>query len=310
MLLTMERTFGSLRRLRPNAPLIVCVAAAIAVCAAACGGGGDESSSSSPSSSGTSSGGGGGSGPGSSSSTGGPFTLCQEGMVGLQGSLDGASVEAAFPRLRTRVKGSLWQAFFQTQGHVALFGESDLEQPGSSAGAQGLFRMPSEGPHGGEWFCAGSGTQVTVGAPKTFKLASTARLGPCPGTPVTGEVVGCFGGDVGMCPKGTTLTSTLKGAEFDWTSAVTGWGGMPGLYEIYLNNGGILALYIELDTVLGGLLYIAPGSPDEGAAYCFSGGSLQPGGQSGIAFTLSGLSRLGTCADAKAVEGALEGCTD
>jgi hypothetical protein len=231
-------------------------------------------------------------------------------MVGLQGSLDEEAVEASFPRMRTRVKGPLWQAFFQSQGHVALFGESDLEAPGSSAGAMGLFRMPNEGPHAGEWFCAGSGSSVSLDTDKTFTLASISRLGACTGAAVDGEVVGCLGGDISLCPQGSKLTSTLKGAEFDWTAAVTGKGGMPGLYEIYLNNGGILALYIELDTVLGGLLYIAPGGPDAGAAYCFSGGSLQPGGQGAIAFTLSGLSRLGTCAEAAAVSGALEGCTN
>jgi hypothetical protein len=272
------------------------------IAGASCGDGGSSSSSSA--------GGGGGSGPASSSSTGAPFTLCQTSAVGLEGSLEGEPVEASFPILRTRVKGPLWQGFFITQGHVALFGESDLELPGSSSPATGLFRMPEEGPRGGEWFCAGSGSSVTTGEEKTFSLGSIARLGPCSGTPVEGTVDGCFGADLSLCPTGEKLTSTLKGAEFDWESAVTGWGGMAGLYEIYLDNGGILALYIDLDTVLGGLLYIAPGGPDAGAAYCFGGGFLQPGGQGAIKFSLSGLSRLGTCAEATPVEGALDGCAD
>ncbi|HZF47397.1 MAG TPA: hypothetical protein VE093_02045 [Polyangiaceae bacterium] len=286
--------------LRLGAPLVLFFAAMLA--GSACDGGDSTSSSA---------GGGGGSGPAaSSSSTGGPFVLCQSSAVGLEGSLDGEAVQASFPILRTRATGSLWQAFFQEQGHVALFGESDLEMPGSSSPATGLFRMPAGGPHGGEWFCAGSGSSVTTGDEKTFSLSSIARLGPCSGAPVEGTVDGCFGSDVSLCPTGSKLTSTLKGAEFDWETAVTGWGGMPGLYEIYLKNGGILALYIELDTVLGGLLYIAPGGPDAGAAYCFGGGSLQPGAQSAIKFSLTGLSRLGTCAEATPVPGALEGCAD
>ncbi|MCK6591731.1 MAG: hypothetical protein HUU21_22995 [Polyangiaceae bacterium] len=266
---------------------------------------GDEPASSSAGS------GGGGGDSSSSSSSGAPFSLCSTSAVGLLGTLDGEAIKASFPLLRTRVKGSLWQGFWQTEGHVVLFGESDLEMPGSSAAATGLLRMPEEGPHAGEWFCAGNGSSVTTGEDKTFSLAALARLGACSaGTPVEGTIEGCFGPDASLCPFGKKLTSTLKGAEFDWETAVTGWGGMPGVYEIFLDNGGILALYIELDTVLGGLLYIAPGSPDAGAVYCFGGGSLQPGAQSAIAFSLTGLSRLGTCADATPVGGAVEGCAD
>src|SRR5262249_5075385 len=146
------------------------------------------------------------------------------------------------------------------------------------------------------------GSSVTPGAPRKFALSSLSVLGNCPAAPVAGEITACFGGGVGFCPTGQTLASTLNGASFDWTSAVTGWGGQLGLYEIYLNNGGILVLYIDADTVVGGLLLIAPGSPDEGAAYCFSSGFLTPGPSNGIQFTLSGLSRLGTCPAATAAE--------
>jgi len=210
-----------------------------------------------------------------------------------------------------RVQGTTAEFTFETYGHLALFAEGDLEAPGASAGATAILRMPTEGPHAGEWFCAGQGTSVTMGDPqKTFTLGSLVRLGACPGTPVAGEIDGCFGGDLLFCPKGTKLTSSLDGAPFDWTSAVKGWGGAPGYYQIFLDNGGLLVLDIELDTVLGGYLFIAPGSPDAGAVYCFGGGSLQPGGQGAIKFTLTGLSRLGTCADATPVGGELSGCSE
>src|SRR5262245_3340981 len=109
------------------------IAALVAVLAG-CGSGGDQSSSASSGestsgSSATSS----SSGSGSTSSSGGPPPLCQKDNVGLQGTLDGGDVAASYPLLRTRVKGSIWQAFFRSQGHVALFGESDLETPGSSS---------------------------------------------------------------------------------------------------------------------------------------------------------------------------------
>jgi hypothetical protein len=230
--------------------------------------------------------------------------------VGLQGSLDGEQVQSSYGRLRTYLKDTKFESFFSTEGHVALFSASDLGVEGSPIDATGLFRMPSEGPSPGTWFCAGAGSSVTPGMPRRFALESLSRLGDCPAASVAGEITGCFGGGVGFCPTGQTLVSTLDGAAFDWTSAVTGWGGQLGLYEIYLSNGGILALYIQADTVLGGLLLIAPGSPDEGAAYCFSGGFLTPGAQNGIQFTLGGLSRLGTCPAATAVEGTLQGCTE
>jgi hypothetical protein len=231
-------------------------------------------------------------------------------MVGLQGSLDGVDVATSSPLIRTRVKGSTWQAFFRSEGHVALFGDGNLEMAGSSAAATGPFRMPKEGPSAGEWFCAGGGSTVSIDTQKKFKLADLTRLGACPDSPLPGEIDGCFGADAGLCPLGNKLTSSVQGAEFNWTSAVTGWGGMPGLYEIYLDNGGLLELYIELDTVLGGLLYMAPGGADPGALYCFGGGFLQPGGQNGMKFTLSGLSRVGTCGEGEAISGELEGCIE
>jgi hypothetical protein len=254
------------------------------------------------------SGGSGGSGGASASTgvTGEP--ACEPSQVGLQGTIDGIAVQGVHARRNSRIKGPLAEFFFGDRGQMALFAESSLEEPLASAEATGLLRMPGGDPRGGEWFCAGGGSRVSLGAPRTFALASLARLGPCPGAPVEGEVVGCFGGQLGFCPAGPSLRSTLRGAEFDWTSAVTGTGGMPGLYEIFLDNGGLLTLDIDLDTVLGGLLFIAPGSPDEGALYCFSGGFLEPGGQGAIKFTLGGLSRLGTCADAKPVDGAIAGC--
>lgn len=257
----------------------------------------------------TTTGSGGGDTTSSSSGTNAP--LCQSGQVGFDGSLDGAAVDVSVARLRTRIKGPLFESFSDGQGHVALFAEQALETPGTTAAARGLFRLPQGAPRAGEWFCAGSGSSVTTDAPRTFALAGLARLGDCAqGTPVSGEISACLGADPGLCPLGNRLKSSLDGAAFDWTGAVTGWGGQLGLYEVYLNNGGVLALYIEADTVLGGLLYLGDEAADPGAAYCFGGGGLTPGAQGAIQFSLSGLRRLGTCADAAPVAGALDGCTE
>lgn len=263
----------------------------------------------------------GGAGSGGQNGTGGlgmggaggsqPFVLCSPSNVGLSGTLEDKAVAWSSPLLKTRVKGKLWQAFFQNQGHVALFGEMDLELPGTSSQATGLFRVPEGGQQAGAWYCAGTGSTISVDTKKTFELMNVSRLGTCDeGSPVDGTVEGCFGADISLCPLGMKLTSTLLGGEFDWKGSVLGWGGMPGLYEIYLDNGGILALYINLDAVMGGLLLMGPSDVDAGAAYCFGSGSLQPGGNNAMKFSLSGLRRLGTCAGAKGVEGSLQGCIE
>lgn len=277
-------------------------------------GGGNETASQSSSTQGS-----GGAGSGGNMNTGGgngeggaqPFVLCSPKAVGLEGTLEGTAIASSSPILKTRVKGPLWQGFFRPEGHVALFGEGNLEMPGTSSAATGLFRMPIDGEHAGEWYCAGQGSNITVDTTKTFELNSISKLGSCAdAVPVDGTVEGCFGADISLCPLGMKLNSTLVGAEFDWKANVLGYGGMPGLYEIFLDNGGILALYIELDTVLGGLLLIAPGGPDAGGAYCIGPGSLQPGGSNAMKFSLTGLKRLGSCTDAKAVAGSLKGCIE
>jgi hypothetical protein len=274
----------------------------MALCAAAFGCSGGDAAVAATSS-------GGGHGGGAGGHGGGGALTCADGRVGLFGSLGSDAVDVSAAWMQSSFRQTLFQSFFQTRGRVVLFAADELIEGGGELGATGLFRMPVEAPSAGQWFCAGAGSSVSRGADEhRFRLASLSTLGGCPGTPVAGTVSACLGGGLELCPQGTHLTSSLEGAAFDWSASIEGWGGALGLYEVRLDNGAVLTLDLDLDAVLGGLLLMPADGPDPGAAYCFGGGSLEPGAQNGIRFTLSGLSRLGSCAEASPLDGQLDGC--
>jgi hypothetical protein len=222
--------------------------------------------------------------------------------------IDGAPFQATYPRLSTRTVDAIFESFFKTRGEVALFGESDFAD-GVAVGATGFFRMPEQGPSSGVVLCAGPGSSMTSGSQKRFELASLAKLGPCPGAPVSGEITACLGDS--SCVSGNSFAGTLGDLSFDWSDAITGWGGFIEIYQVRFNNGGFVVLDITQDTIHGGLLFMPPGGPDAGAVYCLGPGSMQPGGPApnAISFNAGGLSRLGSCAEATAVDGTVSGCT-
>jgi hypothetical protein len=187
---------------------------------------------------------------------------------------------------------------------------------GGAMNTANLFQLPTTG----EWFCAGSAvshsspsTLVPFLSNLTFDLSNLAKLGSCPGTPVAGTVTMCLDDPptMGRCSgMGASISSTLAGATFAWQEKY--WGGsvseMDGTFDADL--GGPVPIVDGSDTfavmawspqpgggtVSGGILVIGPGNPDAGAVYCIGGGTVSyPAGP--FEFTLTGLSRLGTCAD-------------
>lgn len=259
--------------------------------------------------SGTGGSGGSSSASGTSTGTGPSGPLCAMGKVGLQGSLDGDDLDRSYPWTVSALSATTFQSFFKTHGDLFLFGEAAFSD-GATGAATGILRFPMEGPSGGTVFCAGAGSSLTLGgADDHFELASLALLGACPGTPVAGEVTACLGAN--GCIPGHTFVGDLDGVSFNWSSNVVGWSGAFDVFQVRTDNGAILAIDIAQDTVIGGLLVMPPDGPDAHAVYCIGSGSLTPGGPqpNGIAISLQGLSRLGTCADASAVEGAVSGCT-
>jgi hypothetical protein len=286
----------------------LCFALAALALLPACGGGGTSSTTEGGGGSGGSGASGGGGSAGSGGS-GGEGPTCVSSKVGLDGAIGEEPVHELYTRITTRTNGPIFESFFQTRGDVALFGEADFTE-GVAVAATGFFRMPEEGPDAGAVFCAGAGSSMTRGPEKRFELASLARLGACPGEPVDGQITACLGDS--SCITGNTFEGTLGDVSFDWSAAITGWGGVIDIYQVRLDNGGFVVLDIVQDTILGGLLFLAPDGPDAGAVYCVGAGSMQPGGPApnAISFSASGLSRLGTCADATPVGGALSGCTE
>jgi hypothetical protein len=239
--------------------------------------------------------------------------VCGPDSVGLQGSLEGEDVAESYAYIDRGFRGPQYKAFFQTKGKVLLVGDAGIGTTGGTTAARGVFRMPDEGPAPGLWLCAGDGSNVTFdkdGDPDrtAFTLSSLSRLGTCPGTPVSGEITACLSSDPAFCPTGTTFEGTLGDTTFDFGNFVSGWGGAILVYEIFLENGAVIALDIQQDTVLSGVLRMPPDGADADAIYCLGGGSMIPGGGNSIQITVGGLSRLGTCAGATPIQGALTGC--
>ncbi len=74
---------------------------------------------------------------------------------------------------------------------------------------------------------------------------------------------------------------------------------------LLIGYGGFSGQSFGDGLVKGGVLRIGPGGPDAGAVYCLGGGAatnttVQPTDDVPPTFALTGLSRLGTCADAPA----------
>jgi hypothetical protein len=244
-----------------------------------------------------------------------PFTGPE--VVWLDGTLDGMPVCASF---QTGVDGLLWAA-------PPSPGAITIQQGTPDTTDTVLVQMPSGTPFAGEWFCAGNVVLPSPGLPppgglqSVATLSSLTRLGACPVTPVAGTVTLCSSnpnsGGSYCSGYGATVTSTLTTATFtsqgtnaDGTSisdGIMGW----AEDVIPASEPSGTELFIVYDKsgwsgpVVGGVLVIGPGNPDAGAVYCIGGGSTSETSTTHD-FTLTGLSRLGTCAGAPAVGGSLQ----
>jgi hypothetical protein len=214
--------------------------------------------------------------------------------------------------------------------HPCCNNNCDGEACNGNAVYTGLFRMPTPGSDGGEWFCAGSGNaSFAEDGSIDFSLSEITRLGACPGKPVSGSVTVCIGvPGSGTCSGvDRTITSTLAGASFAWSNPLRDFSGnlsgpqaeivgefavTPEIADgagskLLIEYGGLAGLVNSDGKVTGGVLGIGPGNPDAGAVYCIGGGTAvqQPDGRT-YQFTLTSLSRLGTCAGTP-VTGSIDG---
>lgn len=214
--------------------------------------------------------------------------------------------------------------------HPCCNNNCDGEVCNGSAAYGGLFRMPTPDSDSGQWFCAGSGTaSFAPDGSVDFSVSDITRLGACPGKPVSGSVAVCIGipGSGACSGMDTAITSTLAGASFAWSDPLRNFSAGPldgpqtelaGEFSVppetrdgvgsqmLIEYGGLAGLENSDGKVAGGVLRIGSGNPDAGAIYCIGGGTAaQPDGRT-YQFTLTTLSRLGTCAGTP-VTGSLTG---
>ena len=175
-------------------------------------------------------------------------------------------------------------------------------------------------PRANEWLCFDDASQyVTNGDGITgASLHNLASLGTCPGTPVEGTLELCFDSSCGT----PGVAATIDGASFD-APLGTQWSAGPGdgafiVSADFGKSGGDGSLGIggELElratevvqdggthesAVDDGWIVMPLGAPDAGAIYCAGeGSSLQYEGGDFFtphSATLTGLSRLGSCAE-------------
>jgi hypothetical protein len=204
-----------------------------------------------------------------------------------------------------------------------FFGQSGLEDPSFTA-REALFQggWPEAGKN---WYCAqdvaitAQGDLTDFSHNYSFAMPSVARLGACPGVPIPGEVQGCYDRDkqLNRCNPGGDLHlgGTVDGLAL---SSLTGFG-------VSINNGDFSSLtmdisfgglagpdsFLQVDRGEGssveGFLFLADKTTGDRTVYCVGPGSTFEDQDKKLTFTLSQLSRLGSCASAP-LDGSLDGC--
>jgi hypothetical protein len=196
-------------------------------------------------------------------------------------------------------------------GAVVLHGDGHLMD--ATLPCEGFFHEPGSAQDHRSWFCVGVGSTVTEEVDKqTFymQLRSLSDLGPCPGTPVDGEVVVChagsqYDGGAPECrPGGTRVTGSVAEQpvaydpvdgpnRFSPTSA-TGFLGEGGMFLFYTTDGHARGTF-ALDPLETGISEV----------FCIGSESFAVLDDDVRVYTLRGLSTLGSCPGAL-VEGVQE----
>jgi hypothetical protein len=193
--------------------------------------------------------------------------------------------------------------FADNEGYLVVPGDSF--QPGVFLSPEVLVQLPPGVPDPRSWFCAIDAPITAIGEPMaiTSTLHDLRRLGACPGTPVTGQLVDC---DPVLGCAGGQIQGQL-GAN-DFTIQGAGSNALPGLWESNdLPSGGVLVLrWPSIGATGAGMLRTPNDTSDPGAVYCIGSAVIGAGGK----VTLSDVSRLGTCAEAKPVAGELSVCVN
>lgn len=247
-----------------------------------------------------------------------PSSLCEDGGLTLRGRVDGRDVAihepaAGFDVLERAPGDSSGARAGGAGGTRVSVVASGLDALYSASQATALVRFPD-----GALACATAATASTRdGRDIRVHARELALLPACAAAPsVEGTLRGCFSDDGRGCgdldAPGGFVTSTVVGAAFAETGSPVQLARGPrtgaGRHEITLRA----ALgFVDVDVSTAGdataIVRMPEGTPDAGAVYCFTSGSLARSG-SATSFALEGARRLGTCAEARVVPGALDAC--
>ncbi len=246
----------------------------------------------------------GGSSPVSVGSGGPPLASCGPKEQAILGVLDGAPLSFSVPVSGAGQREGFFVLSAQQGSHLILFTSSSPDGSAQHADV-GLLGIPvlAEGDpsplstHQGLWICDDTGLTGAI-SPKTLSIepvtfTAPRSLGACPGEPVSGQLTEC---EDGVGCSFSDLDGVVGGqpvhAVFD--------GGFNG--ENMFQGRGLLASGSSLQP----FVFLMPeGSPDPGALYCVGSVGADPATGN---LVLGDLSRLGTCAEATPIAGAVSVC--
>jgi hypothetical protein len=161
----------------------------------------------------------------------------------------------------------------------------------------------------GTVYCAGAGSTLTVGQIEEshiVELTGVGLLGSCPGTPVSGELTGCFSTGNGC----ESLTGTLDGETFD-TSIWNGHLARDSMLALYRDGTFVKLWRSDASTQSQGdlayaFVFTPLDGPHGGAVYCAGPGSTYDD-DNNSEFIMKNLSVIGKCSGATGSE-TVQGC--
>jgi hypothetical protein len=219
---------------------------------------------------------------------------CEPVAATVDGTVDGQPLHAA-PELHSAGGGDCFTFLMDGHGFLRLTSQQGFSKPGLVVSDHGWLRLPGPDVVAGHWLCSDAPTPVTLTSPNpsvppskaSFAWPSLHDLGACPGVPV----------DAALTLGSTGLSGTLDGAAVSLASLSSSSSTQDGAtWEIH-ELGGCGMVEIDNSTSPpSGAMLMPPEGPDAGAMFCI--GSIT---KTDAGFVLGGVSRLGTCGEAKTV---------
>jgi hypothetical protein len=249
--------------------------------------------------------------------------LCEDNRINLQGgALTGSFFLDNLMGMTFRQGPDYWRIVVGGEAALYLSGDqipADALQervyyafePGTVVDvSRGVLYISPDDAESGTLHCTGPGSTWTVGAvgeSQRVALEGVDLLGTCPGTPVSGELNGCFKVRDNACE---TLSGTLDGSPVA-TTMEDGHLSMESILALYEDGTFIKLWRTDMGTLdqgeLGYAVIFTPlDGPHNGAVYCAGQGSTWTKDEHN-SFSIGNISLVGRCADAPGGE-SVQGC--